>query len=555
MKIKFLLIFACAAFSCAASADRAPQKSFLTFSAPSFSYQQVDFVNKSLVVPAITVSLGDAEIALLKTDYSHESLEKAERLKALFAFLETECKKIVDFKGKAANFVVAFDLVGTQTRFDAFFEVAPNGNELSLKTTLQGLQPQAPQELARLVRFIGVRAALLITDMQAKPLPKNKIRGFLAGAGTVALAAGLIFRNSGGSSCRDSFSSEPLSDYDVARFATGALRASGKRLLCANGSRAVDVSPLTDYINLRRGGRVSPEELLQRLANNLAEDFIPQEFRRCASAFDMQFAVTSNEDAIDFLHQGDWVALAVYDGHSARHTSHALAEVGGAQRLLPRLLALVQAHSLDQARVNGLYRAVDDELFERFNTMPPPDKGGGSTAIVCLLNRKENQGYFINLGDSRGVGIKTDANYFATNDQDPDAQEETKRIEAAGGRVEAAQHFSDRSIMPARVDGQLAVARSFGDFVCKPVDSVSGQRKYHIGIEPHIYPFSLTGVKTLVLGCDGVWDKVDSAEVDHVLVGAPGVGLSPAQHLCYTAGARESYDNISAVVFNLDEWI
>jgi len=261
---------------------------------------------------------------------------------------------------------------------------------------------------------------------------------------------------------------------------------------------------------------------------------IPDNLKKAVSAFEMQGWRDEAEDAIDILTKNEWMAFGLFDGHGGKDVAKALVSSNPATRILQVLLELVvKTGKVDNAQIAAAYVQVDAHL-ELLSS--------GSTAIVCLINTATKEGFFINLGDSRAVALKQDDTYVSTVDHSPDTPQELARIEAAGGKVIWHGCW--------RVNGSLAVSRSFGDFHCKPL--VNEKRQYHVGIEPEVISFKLDSVKTIVLACDGVWDVVQNEHLAEVIAIARMVpAYSCAECLCKAACWLRSTDNISALVIDV----
>ena len=64
------------------------------------------------------------------------------------------------------------------------------------------------------------------------------------------------------------------------------------------------------------------------------------------------------------------------------------------------------------------------------------------------------------------------------------------------------------------MNGQLAVARAFGDFEFKSGEGVTDPTKHIVIAEPEVKVFTRTPAdECLILACDGVWDVLKSAAV------------------------------------------
>lgn len=80
----------------------------------------------------------------------------------------------------------------------------------------------------------------------------------------------------------------------------------------------------------------------------------------------------------------------------------------------------------------------------------------GSTCTCLLIDKEREKIYQVNLGDSRSVIFVDDEIISVTDDHQPDDHDEIIRILKAGGNISY-----------GRVNGDLAVTRSFGDFDLK----------------------------------------------------------------------------------------
>ncbi|CAM6088398.1 unnamed protein product [Calypogeia fissa] len=157
---------------------------------------------------------------------------------------------------------------------------------------------------------------------------------------------------------------------------------------------------------------------------------------------------------------------------------------------------------------------------------------GGSTAVTAILI--DGRRLFVaNVGDSRAVLSKSGTAIQLSVDHEPSAEKD--RIEGKGGFV---------SNMPGdvpRVDGQLAVARAFGD----------KSLKVHLSAQPDIRDERIDQTSEfLILASDGLWKVMKNQEaVDHVKkVRDPQVA---AKMLTDEALVRKSKDDISCIVVRL----
>lgn len=115
-----------------------------------------------------------------------------------------------------------------------------------------------------------------------------------------------------------------------------------------------------------------------------------------------------------------------------------------------------------------------------------PDTRVGTTGIIVHI--VGNTLHIANCGDSRAViGEKNGKHLRVTTDHKPLEKEEIDRIASLGGFVSET----------GRVNGQLAVSRSIGDFYLSPM----------ITCEPYVHTYPLgNDFHFLIAACDGLWD-------------------------------------------------
>ncbi|KAI4296366.1 hypothetical protein L6164_036330 [Bauhinia variegata] len=159
-----------------------------------------------------------------------------------------------------------------------------------------------------------------------------------------------------------------------------------------------------------------------------------------------------------------------------------------------------------------------------------PDLGrGGSTAVTAILmdNRKL---WVANVGDSRAVLSRGGVAVQMTIDHEPNT--ERGSIEGRGGFV---------SNMPgdvARVNGQLAVSRAFGD----------KNLKSHLRSDPDIQDINIDqNTELLILASDGLWKVMANQEAVDIARRVKDPQRA-AKQLAAEALKRESKDDISCIV-------
>lgn len=156
---------------------------------------------------------------------------------------------------------------------------------------------------------------------------------------------------------------------------------------------------------------------------------------------------------------------------------------------------------------------------------------GGSTAVTAIVVDGKDL-WVANVGDSRAVLCERGSASQITVDHEPHTHNERRRIEKQGGFV---------TTLPGdvpRVNGQLAVARAFGD----------QSLKAHLSSEPDVrhVPIDST-IEFVILASDGLWKVMKNQEaVDMVKqIKDP---QAAAKRLTTEALVRKSKDDISCIV-------
>lgn len=172
----------------------------------------------------------------------------------------------------------------------------------------------------------------------------------------------------------------------------------------------------------------------------------------------------------------------------------------------------------------------------------------GSTGVVVLVTPH----HFIcaNAGDSRAILSKRNGVLPLSFDHKPCNDIEVTRVERDGGFVRV-----------GRVDGDLAVSRSFGDFGYK---NVSTDKSTSRSCEPQdhkvtVYPDIIVHSRDpgmdefIVLACDGIWDRLtnkDCSDLVHTLIhheGETDVGLI-CEEMIDTSLELDSRDNMTCML-------
>jgi serine/threonine protein phosphatase PrpC len=150
----------------------------------------------------------------------------------------------------------------------------------------------------------------------------------------------------------------------------------------------------------------------------------------------------------------------------------------------------------------------DRSMASTLPTVVPLERSG-STGVVVLLTPSHI--ICANAGDSRAILSKKNVVLPLSFDHKPDNDVELTRIEKVGGFVRA-----------GRVDGDLAVSRSFGDFGyknCKDGATSNKPKDHRVTAHPDILVYAREPMNDefLVLACDGIWDRFTNKDCSSLI--------------------------------------
>ncbi|KAL3811498.1 hypothetical protein ACHAXA_004406 [Cyclostephanos tholiformis] len=205
--------------------------------------------------------------------------------------------------------------------------------------------------------------------------------------------------------------------------------------------------------------------------------------------------------------------------------------------------AIFQCGTQDHDRIMNFERRLPSTLPAGINL-----ERSGSTGVVVLVTPSHI--VCANAGDSRAILSKKNAVLPLSFDHKPHNDVELTRVEKVGGFVRA-----------GRVDGDLAVSRSFGDFGYKNCstkesgDSSNEPKDHRVTAHPDILVYAREPMNDefLVLACDGIWDRLtnkDCSDLIRSLVNHEGetdVGLI-CEEVIDTALELDSRDNMTCCI-------
>jgi len=251
---------------------------------------------------------------------------------------------------------------------------------------------------------------------------------------------------------------------------------------------------------------------------------------------------TSMEDAHLILLAKGYGVFGVFDGHGGGACSEFAAR---------RLKEEIQASGCPNAdQMKSLFFKIDKEFLDS-------EQASGSTATMCVVKKPKAPGgkhqlLVINAGDSRVLLGKRDGTIVdgggtdkgLTTDHKPDNPRERARIERCGGKVELAEGGV------ARVNGNLAVSRGFGDKDEKATGG-PGPEDRPVTVEPELGHFECEDSDFVLLVCDGVSEgSFPNAEVVKLVASMlrDGKDIGEAvKAVCHKAVDTDSKDNITCM--------
>ncbi|WOG82607.1 hypothetical protein DCAR_0101772 [Daucus carota subsp. sativus] len=220
-------------------------------------------------------------------------------------------------------------------------------------------------------------------------------------------------------------------------------------------------------------------------------------------------------------HQGHVLGLfAIYDGHLGDGVPAYLQK-----HLFNNILKEKEFWTDPNRSISRAYERTDQAIL----THNPELGKGGSTAVTAILIDGQSL-WVANVGDSRAVLSRRGQAIQMSIDHEPNT--ERGSIENKGGFV---------SNMPgdvARVNGQLAVSRAFGD----------KNLKNHLRSDPDVKDAIVDeDADLLILASDGLWKVMSNQEAVDIALKIKNPQKA-AKQLSVEALRRDSKDDISCIV-------
>ncbi|MCE2982206.1 MAG: NADAR domain-containing protein [Parachlamydia sp.] len=245
--------------------------------------------------------------------------------------------------------------------------------------------------------------------------------------------------------------------------------------------------------------------------------------------------------------------LGVFDGHGKAGYGKETATFvkDHIMACLEKQLALHNPETLTQ---EGIFKALKKTFMDLEKQADEADAAiiSGTTASVALI--LENKIWLANVGDSRVIGVtKEGVPMQLTEDATPEGLRYKTKIEKLGGIVEKPNPASDFYVTTRnmKIEGKyIGTARAIGD-----LEYCDGNTDFPVILcHPKISCVPFEDFSSLVIGCDGLFDKGSTNEVGAAVDWAVKQGLEPegiAKACVEAAYANGSTDNITVMVAKL----
>jgi len=276
--------------------------------------------------------------------------------------------------------------------------------------------------------------------------------------------------------------------------------------------------------------------------------------RRGGDAFRVGFAEMNGwrltmEDANVIFMQASWGFFGVFDGHGGSECSAYVA-----QSLTEELGKCPGEPPKDDAAMKALALKVDAEFLET-------GQCSGSTGTFAIVTPQAGGRVQLrvgNIGDSRVLLGRADGTMVEgegtdgglTNDHKPNYPVERARIERNGGRVEEPQGGGPGV---ARVNGELAVSRAFGDRQFKETGGPEPEER-PVTADPEFVTVECDPTDFIILVCDGISEgdfpnrEVVKYAAEKLREGSQADPGAAAAAICKRALERNSRDNLSCMI-------
>tara|TARA_B100001094_G_C18135957_1_gene775094 strand:+ start:70 stop:939 length:870 start_codon:yes stop_codon:yes gene_type:complete len=232
--------------------------------------------------------------------------------------------------------------------------------------------------------------------------------------------------------------------------------------------------------------------------------------------------------------------IALFDGHGGDDISN----------ILPKLLKNVNKYILEfknlkidlenlSKKISKEFIFIDKILIKKFLNRI------GCTAIILYI--LDNNIISINLGDSKTIFIDhLFKKKFETNIHRPNEIIEYYRIINSNNKVTLNNKIY-------RINNQLSVSRSFGDFRLKILDGKYNGINSPVSVIPDIYNFFIDENLFIIVATDGFWDYIKYQEIIDIIKKYNSDDTNKISHnLIVKSIENGSNDNISLIFMKIN---
>lgn len=161
---------------------------------------------------------------------------------------------------------------------------------------------------------------------------------------------------------------------------------------------------------------------------------------------------------------------------------------------------------------------------------------GSTGTVIHLIKNSASHAiiYSANIGDSRAYIFTPNKYKMLTYDHRASDTSEKNRIIKSGG-----------TIINNRVNGQLMLTRSFGDF---------GFKYFGVSAIPYISETNIdlsNKMQYLIIACDGVWDVLDEQYIQYIIKKHPFSSDAICDDIIKSSIHKGTWDNLSVFVIRL----
>jgi len=216
-----------------------------------------------------------------------------------------------------------------------------------------------------------------------------------------------------------------------------------------------------------------------------------------------------SKSILNFNNNPNEILLELFDGHGGENVSCYLQK--NFSKVYKRFLFETKNDIVNSFSMS--FNQIDEDIKKQ-----PQVENQGSTGTIIHIIRDKNNRLFVfnaNVGDSRASLISTKKIIRLSQDHRTDDKEERIRIISEGGLI-----------INGRVNGELMLTRSFGDFDFKQnkknIKNNIDISRFRKGVicEPFVTQIEIDqsiNNQFLFLASDGVWDVISEEEIQQLI--------------------------------------